>query len=128
MRQYCDPKVTRNNTPLHALLVLNEPTYVEAARNMAQRLLEQDKLTTDQRLALAFRQTTGRLPSAEQQPLLRKAYNSFHAEYTADRAAAAKLLRVGESPRNERLDAIDHAALATMCHLLFNLDETLTRQ
>ncbi len=128
MRQYCDPRVRRSNTPLHALVILNDPTYTEAARAQAQRLLERDKLATDERLALAWRTATARTPTDRERLLLRQAYDRIRADYAADRNAALKVLGVGESLRNQKLDPVEHATLTAVCHLLYNLDEALTRQ
>ena len=126
-RQTCTVKSVVTNTPLHALTTLNEVTYVEAARALAQRAMEGAATDAD-RLALAFRLVAARRPTTAEATLLAAALERQRKLYAADPAAAAKLLAVGESPRNAKLDVVEHAALAAVCSLLLNLDETLTKQ
>jgi mono/diheme cytochrome c family protein len=125
-RQTCSVKTTTTNTPLHALTTLNDVTFVEAARALAQRAMaEADDAA---RLRVAFRRAVGRTPTAAEVEILRGALHRQRRLYTADRAAAERLLRVGESRRDERLDVVEHAALTAVCTLILNLDETLTNQ
>ena len=116
------------NTPLHALVTLNDITYVEAARAMAQRLLTQPDKDDSAKLARAWRMATARMPSVQEMKLLRDALAQFRAEFVKDNAAALKLLKVGESLRDEKLAPAEHAAWMTLCSLLLNLDEVLTKQ
>jgi hypothetical protein len=125
-RQTCTVRLARTNTPLHALVTLNDITYVEAARNLAQRLLAQPGTASD-RLEKAFRITTARKPTAAESTLLLDRLDGLRSQYTADRPSAQKLLQIGESPRDTRIDEIDHAAWTGLCLLLLNLDETLTQ-
>jgi hypothetical protein len=126
-RQTCSVKSTTTNTPLHALATLNDVTYVEAARALAQLAMEIGGATDSERVAFAFRRVTGRKPSESQVKILVVALEKQRALFAADKAAAAKLLKSGESPRNEKLDAVDHAALAVVCSLMLNLDEALNK-
>jgi len=125
-RQTCSVNVSRTNTPLHALAVLNDITYVEAARTLAQRVL-QEKETTEHRLAMAFQLAVSRSPTKAETAILTQRYNALHQQYQEAPAEAAKLLGVGESKRDETLDPIDHAAYLGVCMLLFNLDEALNK-
>jgi mono/diheme cytochrome c family protein len=125
-RQTCSVKGVTTNTPLHALTTLNDITYVEAARTLAQRAIENGGTDAD-RLAFAFRSVTSRRPTAAEAEILTAAMTKQRKLYAADPAAAAKLLKVGESPRNEKLDATDHAALASVCLTVLNLDEALNK-
>ena len=127
-RQTCTVKTVRTNTPLHALTTLNDVTYVEAARMLAQRVLEKDKLTTSERIATTFRLITARKPSSEEMGILVKSFERMKTRFAADRKAAEKLLKVGEGPRNRRLDMVEHAAMTSLCTLILNLDEALTKQ
>jgi len=127
-RQTCTVKTVRTNTPLHALTTLNDVTYVEAARMLAQRVLEKEKLTTSDRIAAAFRLVTARKPASEEMGILVKSFERMKTNYAADRKAAEKLLKVGESPRNQQLDVVEHAAMTSLCMLILNLDEALTKQ
>ncbi|MCE9607672.1 MAG: PSD1 and planctomycete cytochrome C domain-containing protein [Planctomycetia bacterium] len=127
-RQTCTVKTLRTNTPLHALTTLNDPAYVEAARALAEQTLKDSAIAPNERLAAAFRRTTLRSPTPDELRILSKSLAQLRAEFAADPTAAEKLLKVGESPRDAKLDPIEHAAFATLCAMLFNLDETLTKQ
>jgi hypothetical protein len=116
------------NTPLHALTTLNDTTYVEAARALAQLALEKGGPADADRLAFAFRRVTARTPTDAELAILAGSLEKQRKLFGADPAAAAKLLKVGESPRNEALDAVEHAALTAVCTLILNLDESLTKQ
>ena len=124
-RQVCVIKAARTNTPLHALVTLNDITYVEAARALAQRVLLAAKGDEDAALDLAFRLVASRVPSAQEKALLKAQLNKLRV---MDPAAAAKLLAVGESKRDESLDVPAHAAWTGLCLLLLNLDEVVTKE
>jgi hypothetical protein len=126
-RQTCSVKTVTTNTPLHALATLNDVTYVEAARALAQLALEKGGDTDAERLAFAFRRATARKPTAQELQILTGALERQRELFAKDPAEAAKLLKVGDSPRNEKLDATDHAALAVVCLLILNMDETLNK-
>jgi hypothetical protein len=126
-RQVCTVKVARTNTPLHALVTLNDPAYVEAARGMAQRVLVAPAVDDPARLARAFRLATAREPLAEERAILGARLAKLREQFAADRAAAGKLTAAGEAPRVEGLEEIEHAAWTALCSLLLNLDETLSK-
>lgn len=126
-RQTCTVKTVRTNTPLHALTTLNDITYAEAARGMAQNiLLGNSPLREQEALSKAFRLVTGRTPKTTETTVLLKQLTRLRAQYRADPPAAAKLLATGESKRDEKLDAAEHAAWTSLCLMLLNLDETIT--
>jgi hypothetical protein len=127
-RQTCSVRSARTNTPLHALTTLNDTTYVEAARVLAQRVLERGGASPRERLETAFRSVTARGPTSEEARLLAGDLQRVRSHYAADRGAAERLLRVGAAPRPTHLDPVEHAAYTAVCLLLLNLDETLTRQ
>jgi len=127
-RQVCAVKTTRTNTPLQALVTLNDITYVEAARALAQRVLLTNRGNEDLALEQAFRLVTCRVPSADEKALLKQQLGRLRAQQGADRAAALKLLAVGESKRDESLDPAQHAVWTSLCLLLLNLDETVTKE
>jgi hypothetical protein len=126
-RQTCSVKTTTTNTPLHALVTLNDVTYVEAARVLAQLALERGGATDAERLAFAFRRVLARKPTDAEADVLAKSLAKQRKLFATDKAAALKLLKVGDSPRNERLDATEHAALASVCLMVLNLDEALNK-
>jgi hypothetical protein len=126
-RQTCTVRASRTSTPLHALTTLNDPTWVEAARVLAEKSL---KSSTDSatRLTHAFRRVLGRRPTDYDLEALARMHARQLAIYQADAEAAKQLLAVGESKRDEALDAAEHAALTSVCLAIFNLDEALTRE
>ena len=126
-RESCTVRRARTNTPLQALLLLNDEQYVEAARSLAQRMITEGGATPEQRIEFAFRLATARLPNDFERSVLIKLYGVHLAEYQADPAAAAKLLAVGESPRNEKLNPSEHAAWTMIANVILNLSETITK-
>jgi len=126
-RETCTVRRARTNTPLQALVLLNDPTYVEAARKLAERIMSEAGPTADERIALAFRLATARQPSANELAVLKQTFKDQWAFFRADAGAAAKLLKVGEAPRNEKLDAAELAAWTTVASVILNLDETVTK-
>jgi hypothetical protein len=126
-RQTCEVRPTVTNTPLHALTTLNETLFVEASRTMAERIMTTAE-TPEERIQRAFRLVTARHPSPEERALLVRRLEWLTNEFRAHPDEAAALLAVGDSPRDMSLDAAEHAAYATLCGLLLNLDETLTRE
>jgi mono/diheme cytochrome c family protein len=126
-RQTCEVKPSRTNTPLHALTTLNDTTYVEAARVFAERVMKQEK-SPEERITLAFRMATARKPSSLELAILRSRLQVLRREFQADRKSATALLKVGEYPRDESLNATDHAAMTALCTLILNLDEVLSKE
>ena len=127
-RQTCIVKPTRTNSPLHALTTLNDVTYVEAARALAQRVMATGGSSPAERIESAFRLVLARRPSAAERHVLLAALVRVKREFGADPAAAKKLLSVGESKRDEKLDVIEHAAYTALCTAILNLDEALTKE
>jgi hypothetical protein len=126
-RQTCTVRASHTSTPLHALTTLNDPTWVEAARVLAQRVM----LTEDnaaQQLAAAFRLVIGRSPTADDLATLSAALERQAEIYRSDTELAAALLAVGESPRDAAINPADHAAFTAVCLGILNLDEALTRE
>ena len=127
-RQVCSVKNSLTNTPLHALTLLNETTYVEAARAMAERLLHESKVDPSTRIDRAYQLILGRSATQDEKRILSARIASLNKQFAADPAAAKALLAIGESKRDEKLDPIEHAAYSVLCSLILNLDETLTKQ
>ena len=126
-RETCVVRETRTNTPLQALNLMNDVTFVEAARVLAERVMKKE---TDPalRLALAWRLAAARSPSPAELKILRTSFDRHHAHYQKDRAAALKLVSTGEAPRDQNLDLAEHAAYAAVCNLILNLDEVITKE
>ena len=125
-RQTCTVQSSRTNTPLHALATLNDVTYVEAARALAQRVLQSGGASDRARLATAFRMATSRQPAAAEVDVLSARLVHLREHYRADSVAAEALLTFGDSPRDNTLEAAEHAAWTCITSILLNLDETLT--
>jgi hypothetical protein len=126
-RQTCRVRLTPTSTPLHALTTLNDPTWVEAARVLAEQSLKAAS-DPDGRLTHAFRRVLGRKPTDKELLTLRRAYEKQLTIYQADSAGAVALLGVGAAKRDESLDPAQHAALSAVCLAILNLDEALTRE
>jgi len=126
-RQSCRVRVAVTNSPLHALTMLNDPTFVEAARALAERTMKAEPDRGTQR-ARAFERVVGRAPDAREEAILGAMFERQLAEFSADRAGAERFLSIGESPRDASIDAAEHAALAATCLAILNLDEAVTRE
>jgi len=126
-RETCTVRRARTNTPLQALVLLNDPTYVEASRKLAERLMTEGGTSTADRITLGFKLVTARKPTPKEQSILQRIYDQQLASYTKNTEAAEKLLKVGESPRNEKLNSSELAAWTMVASTLLNLDETVTR-
>lgn len=125
-REVCTVRRARTNTPLQALILMNDPTYVEAARKLAERVLGQAS-GVDERLAQMFRLVLARMPKSREAAVLRRILDEQIAKFRDDTEAALKLLSVGESSRDERIEPAELAAWAAVASVVLNLDEAVTR-
>jgi hypothetical protein len=105
----------------------NDPTYVEAARKLAERTMMEGGSSIEDRITFAFKLTTARDPSKDELAILRKIFDTQLDAYRNNQAAVEKLLTVGESPHNIELDQPRLAAWTMVCSTILNLDETVTR-
>lgn len=126
-RETCVVRRSRTNTPLQALVLMNDPTYVEAARKFAERIILEGGANTDDRLKFAFRTVTGRPIQERELTILSKTFDKQLERFTKDTDGAKKLLTVGESPRSEKIPPAELAAWTMLANTLLNLDEVLTR-
>lgn len=126
-RQTCRVRLAVTSTPLHALTTLNDPTWVEAARVLAERSLK-GQADLDARLSYAFRQVAGRPLTERDLTALRRTFERQAAIYRTDADAAKGLLSVGAAKRDESLNLTDHAAMTAVCLAILNLDESMTRE
>lgn len=126
-RQTCRVRLATTSTPLHALTTLNDPTWVEAARALAQSAWKSAG-ELDARLTDAFRKVLGRRPADRDLAALRKSYERQLALFQAHPENAKSFLAVGSAPRDEAIPAAEHAALSAVCLGLLNLDEAMTRE
>ncbi|HWE96814.1 MAG TPA: DUF1553 domain-containing protein [Tepidisphaeraceae bacterium] len=126
-RDTCVVRRARTNTPLQALVLMNDPTYVEAARKLAERMTAGGP-NFEAGLSVGFELLLAREPTAAERAILAPIHQEALARFRADRAAATKLLSVGESPRDRKLDEADLAAWATVAGILLDMDETITKE
>lgn len=127
-REVCTAGRETTGTPLQALVLLNDPQFVEAARVLAERLVRECGDGFDACIRRAFRLLTGRAPEPREQDILRQSYREQLALFGKDPAAAEKSLLVGEAPRDRCLPADRVAATAVLASTLMNLDEFVTKR
>jgi hypothetical protein len=127
-RETCTVRDVRTNTPLQALDLLNDETYVEAARVLAERVLVEGGPDAEARIELAFRLATARRPTAAERSILLEGLRTQRAHYDDDRAAARELIANGATAPNPALDSSELAAYTVIASLLLNLDETINKE
>ena len=119
---------TRSNTPLQALNLLNDPTYVEAARFLAQRMIKGGGTTVESRLTHGFRLLLARDPNPQELRVLAASVERSLKDFTQDPEAAKALLTVGEAKTADQPSPAELAAYTMAASTLMNLDETLTKE
>jgi hypothetical protein len=127
-REKCMARRSITNTPLQALVLMNDPTYVEASRFLAARMLTQGGRTSADRVNYAFRLTTGRIPDAQERAVLLEQAQEALADYRQHGDEAKALLAVGASKSDPRLNPKELAAWTTVASIILNLDETITKE
>jgi len=127
-REICTVKRSRSNTPLQALVLLNDVTYVEAARRLAERMMAEGGPTPESRVAWGFRKATGRQPDAFEVQRLVGALKSRLTFFEQTPEAAAKVIAQGNSKPNPALKPVELAAFTVTANVLLNLDEVVTRE
>ncbi|MBM4002149.1 MAG: DUF1553 domain-containing protein [Planctomycetes bacterium] len=125
-RERCVVRRETTNTPMQALVLMNDPTFVEAARKLAERMCLEQSMDSTSRIYQTFRLLTGRPPeTTELRPLLGLLTRQLQ-RFEADPAAAAALLKTGDTPSDDRIATAELAAYTIVASVLLNLDETLT--
>ncbi len=127
-REICTVNPSRTNTPLHALSTLNDVTFVEAARALASRAVSEAGKEPAAALSRAFVIVTARAPQAEDLAILLDSYRLARESFAADPQSAQDFLTNGDMPGDPALDAVEHAALASVCLSILNIDEALTKE
>lgn len=117
----------RSNIPQQALALLNDPTYVEASRVFAARILSESSGSAEQRIAWAWQQVLQRDPRGEELKTMRALLDEHLVVYRADAKAAEALLKTGIAPQSDKLDKAELAAWTHVARVLLNLHETITR-
>jgi hypothetical protein len=126
-REECTVERVRSNTPQQALVLLNDPTYVETARIFAERILHESGKDVETRIAFAYQQALHRNPNAKELILLTALAAKHLKQYQADAPAAAAVLKVGAKPADTKLDKAELAAWTSIARVVLNLHENITR-
>ena len=127
-REVCAMRRTRSNTPLQALVLLNDPTFVESARFLGQRMIEEGGESTEARVKHGMRLVLGRVPSSRELEILAKAVERHRSDFQDDLPAAGELLGFGETRGDSQLHPADLAAFTLLANTLLNLDEAITKE
>jgi hypothetical protein len=127
-REACAVRETRTNTPLQALTLMNDDTYLEAARKMAERMVREGGSAPPERIAYGFRLATAREPNDRESSILLRGFHNFLDRYKTSPQAARELLSQGESKADPALDPPELAAYASVASQILNLDETVTKE
>jgi mono/diheme cytochrome c family protein len=126
-REECVADRPRSNTPQQALTLLNDPSYIEASRVFAARIIKDGGSSDDDRLRWAFRQAVSRPPKPEELSILAKLLAKHRDEFRANTVAAEQLPKTGEAPPPDAIDKVDLAAWTSVARTILNLHETITR-
>ena len=121
-------KRPRTNTPLQALVTLNDIQFVEAARCFAERIIKEGGDDAKSRIAFALQLATARYPSEEEIETMQMVLDDATKIYRDDAESAKSLISTGEAKRDETLDQTEHAAWTIVASAILNLDETLVRE
>jgi hypothetical protein len=126
-REACQVRRERTNTPLQALLLMNEPQYIQAARGLAERTLREAPAADGGRLKYMFRLVTGRLPQPQEFAELSATLKDLTAHYTTDRGAATQLLKTADAPPDAHHQPAQLAAWTMVANVILNLDEAISK-
>ena len=127
-REACSVKRSRTNTPLQALALLNEVTYVEAARKLAEKIIREGGNTPDDKLTTGFRIVTGRRPDSSELAILVKGFHKDYENFKSKPENAKRFTSLGESPLANTADISELAAYTLSANILLNLDEVVNRE
>lgn len=126
-REECTAQRAQSNTPLQALALLNDPTFLEAARAFAERAITEAGDSVEDRIDFLHSTAVSRSPDDFVMTELMAIYEQQHAYFKSDSAAAEEFLSVGLTPRSDRINAADLAAWTSVARVILNLSETTTR-
>ena len=125
-RDQCEVKRTETNTPLQALVMLNDPTVLEASRVLAEKLMQED-ISPEEKIKKAFRKIVCRKIKDEELHILNEFLINEEQAFTSEPEAAETFLDVGESPHAEIEDTAALAALMQVTHTIYNMEESITK-
>jgi hypothetical protein len=127
-RETCVVRESRTNTPLQALNLMNDVTYLEAARKMAERMMREGGDTAASRITYGFELATARLPREREFRILTESLSFYRDEFRSNPGASSQYLSQGDAPRDETLDARELAAYTAVASLILNLDAAVTKE
>lgn len=127
-REWCSVKPKRTNTPLQALVLMNETGFFESARKLGERMLSEGGESIEDRVGFAFRKVLTRSPEAEELALLANSYQQYESQYRNEPKLAESILTVGESEADESIDRVQLAAATSVANVLLNLEEASVRE
>ncbi|MBI2424235.1 MAG: PSD1 domain-containing protein [Candidatus Hydrogenedentes bacterium] len=127
-RDRCSLYREKTNTPMQALMLLNDPTFVEAARHLAERMIHEGGERSADRIRLGYRLALAQEPSAEKQQVLLGGLNDYQTHFNSRPDDATALLGVGDSPHDPAIADTELAAYTAIATVMLNLDEIITRE
>jgi hypothetical protein len=126
-RETCNVRRERTNTPLQALTLMNDPQYVEAARQLAERVMTEKTGSTEERIAQMYTYAFGSHPKKNHHRILNRSYEKFHKSFDQTPSDAEKLIQVGDSFPTPGLDAVQLASLTMVANQIMNLDSFINK-
>jgi hypothetical protein len=126
-REECTATRMKSNTPKAALVLLNDPTFIEAARKLAELAITSGGTSDDERITFLWKRVLSRPPSPEERALVNGLLNRRRAEFKADPKAAGELLAVGLAPHDKNLNEPELAAWTAAARAVLNLHEAISR-
>ena len=126
-RQECTAERASSNTPMQALTLLNDPSYVETARVFASRIIQEGGESVVERINWAYQWTLSRSPAPKELEIVTNLYEKHQAEYTTHVDAADALVATGEAPMLEGIEPAELAAWTSVARVILNLHETIMR-
>ena len=127
-RNQCVVRRQRTSTPMQALVLLNDPQFVEASRKIAERLLHEGGETLEDQIMFAYRLLTSRAPQPPEVEILKTLYHEQHEAFRQNPAEARALLAIGDAGRDERFDPAKLAALTILTNTLMNFDAAYVKR
>ena len=127
-REVCTARRERTATPLQALVLLNDPQFIEASRVLAEKQLKVPNSRRDDWIRSAFRMLTSRLPDEKESAILNRLFDEQQVHFGKNSSAATEFLAIGDSPRDQTLNPADHAALTVTIKAIMSFDESVTKR
>jgi hypothetical protein len=126
-REACVVRELRTNTPMQSLDLMNDVTFLEASRKMAERMMHEGGNTPAERIGYGFELATAHRPSQREMEILQSSYAYYRDSFQSDGASAGRYLAQGEAARDTKLDTRELAAYTSVASIILNLDATLTK-